>query len=137
MTGSSPAFLDTSFIIRYLTNDLPELAERVARTIEGDKVLILSEMALLESAYVLASRYHVPRAEIVDSLMALVQRRNLRMASVPKARVLEALHLCRDSKRYSLTDALLWAQALENDAAGIYTFDRRFPRSGLPILTGE
>lgn len=137
MTGRAAAFLDTSFIIRYLINDLPELAERAARVIEGDEPLILSEMALLESAYVLASLYHVPRAEIVDSLMELIQRRNLRMASLPKARVLEALHLCRDSKRHSFTDALLWAQAIENDAAGIYTFDGRFPRSGLPILKSE
>ncbi len=62
--------------------------------------------------------------------MMFVQKRNVRMLNLPKELVLEALRLCRDSKRHSFADALLWAEA--RDAGGsVYTFDRRFPKIGL------
>ncbi|HVT18347.1 MAG TPA: PIN domain-containing protein [Thermoanaerobaculia bacterium] len=129
-----PAFLDTSYVVRYLTNDPPEMAARAAAVIDSEQPLVLSEMVLLETAYVLTSVYRVPRAETVDALLALVQRANLRLASLGKPRVLAGLSLCRDSARYSFTDALLWAQALDSGADRLYSFDRRFPAEGLVIL---
>jgi predicted nucleic acid-binding protein len=60
-----PAFLDTSFVVRYLTNDPPAVAELAAAVIDSEERLILSEIVLLESAYVLTSVYGVPRAEVV------------------------------------------------------------------------
>jgi predicted nucleic acid-binding protein len=128
MTGGGPAaFLDTSYIVRYLTRDPPEMAEKAGQVIDGDETVILSEMVLVETVYVLSSVYSVPRDEIVDSLIDLIQRANLRLATLPKVNVLEALQLCRGSGRVSFTDALLWAQAVHMGAARIYTFDRRFP----------
>jgi predicted nucleic acid-binding protein len=127
----APGFLDTSYVVRYLTNSPPDMAAQATRIIDSDQILVLSELALSETAYVLASVYGVARPVLVDALMRLVQRRNLQMADLSKARVLEALRLCRDSKRVSITDALLWAQACERGATTMYTFDRRFPSEGL------
>lgn len=134
MDAASPAFLDTSYVVRYLVNDPPDMAERAAQVIDSDEILMFSEMALLETAYVLTSVYSVPRDAVVDSLTELIQRTNIRLANLPKTRVLEALRLCRDSARVSFTDALLWAQALEMGAERLYTFDRRFPRRGVTLL---
>jgi predicted nucleic acid-binding protein len=133
-SGGSPAILDTSYIVRYLTDDPPDMAKRAAEIIESDEVLILSEMVLLETAYVLSSVYRVPRDVLVDSLSELVQRANLRLATLPKDRVLEALRLCRDSSRVSFTDALVWAQAVEMGAGRIYAFDGKFPSRGVSII---
>lgn len=130
------AFLDTSFVVRYLTDDPPEMAARAAAVIDSDRQLVLSEMVLLETAYVLTSVYRVPRAEVVDALLALVQRANLRLANLTKPRALAGLSLCRDSNRCSFTDALLWAQALDSGAARLYSFDRKFPAQGLVIDHG-
>lgn len=128
-----PAFLDTSYVVRYLTNDPPDMAERASQVIDSDEVLMLSEMIVLESAYVLASVYKIPRPDIVDALSSLIQRRNLRLVQLSKPQALEALRLCRDSKRFSFVDAFLWAQARESGAESIYSFDRRFPSQGLRI----
>jgi predicted nucleic acid-binding protein len=128
------AFLDTSYIIRYLTNDPPDMAARAAAIIDSDEPLVLSEMVLVESAYVLSSFYKVPRAEIVDALMDLVQRSNIRLANLTKTRVLDGLSLCRASKRCSFTDVLLWAQARDSGAERIYSFDEKFPDEGLAIV---
>lgn len=132
--SDTPAFLDTSYVVRYLTNQPPEMAAQASRVIDSDEPLILSEMVILESAYVLGSVYEISRQAIVDALIGLVQRENLHLPVLPKARVLAALELCRNSKRNSFTDVLLWAQALETGAGRIYTFDRGFPSTGIAIL---
>jgi predicted nucleic acid-binding protein len=136
LTGSNaPAFLDTNFVLRYLTNSPPELAEQATRVIDSEEPLILSEWVILESAYVLGSVYRASREDIVDSLMQLVQRQNIHLPILPKPRVVEALELCRPSKRHSFIDAFLWAQAREAGAGRrVYTFDRRFPSQGITVV---
>jgi predicted nucleic acid-binding protein len=134
--SGGPAFLDTSFVVRYLTDDPPAMAVRAAAIIDSERQLVLSELVLLETAYVLTSVYRVPRAQVVDALLDLVQRSNLRLASLAKPRALAGLRLCRDSHRCSFTDALLWAQALDSGAARLYSFGRKFPAEGLLVDHG-
>lgn len=56
MTGARPeGFLDTSVVVRYLTGDPPEMADRAAALIDAGGALILSELVLIETAYVLES----------------------------------------------------------------------------------
>lgn len=132
-----PAFLDTSVLVRYLTGDPPSMADRAAEIIDTDRPLILSELALVETAYVLESFYQVPRDELVDALIALVQRRNISPLTAAKSLVLEGLRQCRPSKRISFTDALLWSEARERGVSRIYSFDRRFPADGLEVVGME
>jgi predicted nucleic acid-binding protein len=110
------------------------MAERAALIVDADEPFFLSELVLVETAYVLSSFYGMERADIVDALTDLVQRENLRSLTLPKSLVLEALQLCRPSKRYSFTDAFLWAQARDCGEAKIYSFDQRFPSAGVAII---
>lgn len=126
-------FLDTSILVRYITGDPPAMAEAAARLLDNDGPFLLSELALLETAHVLAKVYQVPRAALVDALVGLIQKANISLAVLPKTRVMEALLLCRDSKRYSLPDAMLWAQAREMKVEPLFTFDKRFPSQGLEV----
>jgi predicted nucleic acid-binding protein len=130
----APAFLDTSYVVRYLTNDPQHMAAQAATVIDSEEPLVLSEIVLLETAYVLTSVYRVPRTDVVDTLLAFVQRSNLHLANLSKPRALAALSLCRDSNRVSFTDALLWAQALDSGADRLYSFDRKFPSQGLVVV---
>jgi predicted nucleic-acid-binding protein len=109
------------------------MAEQAALLVDTNEPLLLSELVLVETAYVLSSVYGMQRADITDALMDLVQRHNFQSLSLPKPLLLEALRLCRDSKRYSFTDAFLWAQARMLGVA-IYSFDGRFPSEGIEIL---
>jgi predicted nucleic acid-binding protein len=118
-------------IVRYLTDDPPPMAAAAARIIEGDEPLILSEVILAETAYVLTTVYDIPRAAVVDALGAFIQRRNIRLLNLSKPAALEALRLCRDSKRHSFADALLWAEARQGGFGRVYTFDNRFPEEGV------
>lgn len=132
--SESPIFLDTNVIVRYLTNKPLDMAEAAGRIIDSDQTLILSETILAETAYVLASFYQEPRSKIVDALSSFILRRNIQMAKISKALTLDALLLCRESKRHSFADALLWAEAQQSESRKIYTFDRRFPAIGVDLI---
>jgi predicted nucleic acid-binding protein len=126
-------FLDTSVVVRYLTGDPPDLAERAAAVIDRDEPLHLTDVVVAETFYVLTSVYGVPRDEAIDALIAFVQRVNVAPFPLGKGRVLEALTLGRGSERVSVADALVWAAARATPEHRVYTFDLRFPRSGVEV----
>jgi predicted nucleic-acid-binding protein len=128
-----PAFLDASVLVRYLADDPPAMAERAQRLIESDTELNVTETALIETSYVLLRTYGLARAEIVDLLIDLLQRRNIAVHQMDKRMVITALLLCRPSGRVSFGDALIWAAARGAGAATVYSFDRRFPADGLEL----
>jgi len=119
--------VDTSVVVRYLTGDPPELAERAARILDGEEGLLVPAVVIAEAAYVLTSVYGVDREAAVDSLIDLIQKENLCPLDLGKTFVIEGLLLCRPSARVSFADALIWAAARSNDIERIYTLDRRFP----------
>ncbi len=130
----SRAILDTNVILRYLLDAPAEQAEAASRLIDSEQPLILSEVVLAEAAYVLASVYEAPRAEIVDTLIELIQRANIRLGHLPKPLCIQALEMCQNSKRNSFVDVLLWAQANASEAPVVYSFDRRFPGAGVTLV---
>ena len=132
-TPYPPAHLDTSVIVRYLTNDPPPMAAAAAHLIDSDRPLIVSPLILAESAYVLISVYNMPRETVIDALSAFIQRRNIRLHHLTKPLALDALRLCRGSHRHSFADALLWAEA-RTDAGVIYTFNERFPSTSVTVV---
>ena len=104
--GPVSALLDTSMIVRYLTGDPPDLADASARVIDVESDLLISDVALVETAYVLGSVYDVPQETLVDHLIVLIRKANIATLRLPKEHVLEALRLCRPSGRVSFADAL-------------------------------
>jgi predicted nucleic-acid-binding protein len=126
-------FLDTNVVVRYLTNDPPDMASRAALTIEREAPLYLTDVVIVEAAYVMATLYRYAREDIVDGLIAFVQRSNIAMLGLDKATVLDALLLCRPSGRVSFGDAMIWAAARSTGAALVYSFDARFPTDGVQV----
>jgi predicted nucleic acid-binding protein len=130
------ALLDTSVVVRYLTGDPPRLAARAARIIDARETLAVSDVVIAETAYVLASVYRVPRKEVVDSLVAFLQRRNIATLRLDKGTVVHGLLLCRPSNRVSFADAMVWAAARTVRAEAVYSFDERFPAEGVLVKRG-
>ncbi len=126
-------FLDTSVVVRYLTNDPPDMAARAARLIDSEAELLLTDGILGEAAYVLLKRYGVPRAVVVDNLIALVRKRNVTVWRVEKDIAIQALQLCRPSGRVSFADALLWSIARMTADTVVYSFDKRFPAENITL----
>jgi predicted nucleic acid-binding protein len=134
--SEAEALLDTSFVVRYLTDDPPAMAARAAEVVDSDRILAVSTVVLAEVWYVLRDRYQVPREAALDALLGLVGRANIRVLNLSKDVVVSALELCRPSGRVSLADALIWAQARQAGIPVVYTFDQRFPTLDLDVRAG-
>ena len=126
------ALVDPSLLVRYLTGDPPHLAEKAAQVLDGEETLGITEVALVETAYVLESVYGVPRKEVVDALLALLQKANLKAVGGDKDLWMRALLLCR-RRRVSFGDALIWAAALASGVRRVYTLDARFPEEEIAV----
>lgn len=59
-------FLDKSMVVRYLTNDVPRLAEQAAGVIDGGEDLWVTGVMLAEVDYALRSVYQIPREAVID-----------------------------------------------------------------------
>lgn len=125
--------LDTSIIVRYLTGDPPELAEKAARIIDGEESLQVTDVVLAETAYVLTSIYGISRDIMVDHLIAFLQKENISLVALDKGPVLQALLLCKQSGRVSFADAMVWAVARSSEDKVVYTLDTRFPDDSIEI----
>ena len=125
--------LDTSMLVRYLTGDPPELAERASRVIDQVEDLQVSDVVLAETAYVLTSVYKIPREAVIDHLILFLQKENIRPFALSKDNLLQALLLCRPSRRISFTDALVWAAARSTEAKIVYSLDERVSRDGVEV----
>lgn len=130
---SLKGILDTSFIVRYLTGQPPERAAQAREVIDGSLRLGLTDVAIVETAYVLTTVYQMSRDAVVEALAALVQRRNIVTLPAEKEYVVLALLMCRTSGRVSFGDALIWAAARSQKVPIIYTFDDRFPPDGVTL----
>jgi len=129
-------FLDTSVLVRYLTNDPPTLAAQAERIIDGTEELRLTSVVLAETAHVLGRVYQIPRATIVDLLIDFLHAENVTVDGPPKNLVIQGLLLCRPSGRVSFADALIWATIRTADTRVVYTFDARFPADGVEVRQG-
>ncbi len=128
------ALLDTSVLVRYLTGDPPEAADASAQIIDREPDLLITDVVIAETAYVLTSVYGVPRERAVDALVDLLRKANIDTFRLDKGFVLDALLLCRPSGRVSVADALVWAAARSQPDTAVYTLDQRFPEAGVAVL---
>jgi predicted nucleic acid-binding protein len=127
--------LDTSVIVRYLSNDLPDRAEQARRLIESDVPLGITAVALLEVAYVLrGAPYRYARSVVVDALVLLLQRENVHGVGMDAIHAVTTLQLCRASTAVSVGDALIAATGLSAGVSEVYSFDARIGRSGLRVM---
>ena len=121
-------------LVRYLTGEPPHMADVSAQVIDGEGQLLVTDVVLVETAYVLTAVYGVAREAVVDHLIALLRKANIDTFRLDKDLVLEALLLCRPSGRVSFADALVWAAARSEAGAGVYSLDERFPDAGITVL---
>src|SRR5919199_2489754 len=102
----SPRFLDTNVLLRYLTRDDEEKAQRalalLTRVERGEEKLVTSAMVIFETVFTLQHTYKVPRERIRASMGDIIAFPGL---SLPAKRLyLRALELYATT-RLSFADA--------------------------------
>ena len=120
------AFVDANILIRHLTGDPPDQAERATRYLGAADELLMPDLILAEVAYVLESFYGTPRARVAATLRAVL--------AFPAIRVIDADLLQRaievyDVLRLDFADAYLVASAERTGIGVIASFDRGIDRA--------
>ena len=118
--------LDTNVIIRFLTGDHPTHSPRsrnlFSRAAAGEVTLVLTDLALAESAWVLQSFYHLDRAAIAAALKGVVESTGIEVQN--KAMLVNAL------RNFAQTDVnfvdAYHAAVATAESIGIASFDRDF-----------
>jgi len=118
--------LDTNVIVRFLTGDHPAHSPRsrslFARAAAGDVTLIVTDLALAETVWVLRSFYNLDRYAIAAALKDLIESAGIEVQG--KARVLSALRNFAQTD-VNFVDAYHAATAAAESIA-IASFDRDF-----------
>ena len=124
------AFVDTNIIIRHLTGDPPDLADRATAFLSASHELLLADLIVAETVYVLESFYEVPRAQVTGLIRAVIAFPAMR--TLDPALLLRSLEIY-ETHRVDFAEAYLAASAEVAGVAQIVSFDRSLDR--VPSIT--
>lgn len=119
------AFLDTNVLIRHLTGEPPEQARRATAFLAAAERLLLPDLIVAETVYVLESVYGIGRARIAELVRAVI--------GFPAVAVFDGLLLTRALEVYEtvgidFADAYLVACAEISGVGAVASFDREIDK---------
>jgi predicted nucleic-acid-binding protein len=116
--------IDTNVLVRFLVRDNAVQFERARRLIKREigagEGLFVSLMVLLETEWVLRSRYVMEKSEIAEALSGLLDATELRFEDEPA--VEETLYVWKDSAA-DFADCLIGAHNQRQGCRATATFD--------------
>jgi predicted nucleic acid-binding protein len=121
------AFVDTNVLIRYLTGDPPPMADRAGAYLRQESGLLLTDIVVAETVFVLESYYGAPRAPIAAAIRSLLALSSV--AVVDSAVLLRAIEVY-EVDRLDFAEAYLVACAETTGVGRIASFDRDIDRVG-------
>lgn len=126
MGGEAPrltALLDTNVLIRHFTGEPRGQAERAAELLSGGETLVLTDLIVAETAYVLGSVYKLGRELVADLLRVVIAHPTIEVSDA--AILLRTLALFANGHEFA--DAYLIARA-EASCGRVASFDRGIDR---------
>lgn len=119
------AFVDTNILVRHLTGDPPEEAARATAFLASAPELLLADLVVAETVYVLESFYDVPRGQVADAMRSLVALRSI--VTVDPALLLRAIEV-HEHDRLDFAESYLVACAETTGVNRVASFDRSIDR---------
>ena len=119
------AFVDTNVLVRHLTGEPPEVASRATAFLNREQELLLADLVVAETVYVLESFYNAPRPQVAEAMRALLALRSV--VTVDHALLLRALEVY-EVDRLDFAEAYLVACAEATGVNIVASFDRSIDR---------
>ena len=119
------SFIDTNVLVRHLTGDPADMAARATAFLANADELLLVDLIVAETIYVLESFYKASREEIADAIRSLVAMNTV--VTVDPALLLRAVEVY-DVERIDFVEAYLVAQAESTGVRSIASFDKSIDR---------
>lgn len=122
----SKCFVDTNLFIRYLTNDEPELADRVEKLLDqagaGELQLITTELVIAETVWVLESSYKLKNREVAPLVRGILATPGL---EVVNADMISRALMLYELQNIDFVDASITVFMGKQGIADIYSYDKK------------
>lgn len=119
------AFVDTNILVRHLTGDPASLAARATAFLRSATGLLLADLIVAETVYVLESFYEAPRPQIAESIRSLLAFDAI--VTVDAALLLRSVEVY-ETARIDFAEAYLVACAETTGINKVASFDRSIDR---------
>lgn len=119
------AFIDTNILVRHLTGDPPDMAQRATRYLASERDLLLVDLIVAETVYVLESFYEAPRSQVAVAIRSMVAFESI--VCVDPALLLRSLEVY-ETDRLDFAEAYLVACAETTEIGRVASFDRAIDR---------
>jgi predicted nucleic-acid-binding protein len=123
------ALIDTNVLVRHLTGDPPETAERATRLLSTSSPghLVLVDLVVAEVVYVLESFYKAPRGQVAEAARSIIGFEAITV--VDEGTLLRAIEIY-EIARLDFAEAYLVAVAESAEVDHVVSFDKSIDRMG-------
>lgn len=118
-------FIDTNIIVRHLTGDPPAMAARATRFLANEPDLLLADLVVAETVYVLESFYEAPRTQVAGAVRSMISFDSI--VCVDPALLLRAVEVY-ETDRLDFAEAYLVACAESTEVNRVASFDQAIDR---------
>jgi predicted nucleic-acid-binding protein len=119
------AFVDTNVLVRHLTGDPPAMARRATRYLASESELLVADLIVAETVYVLESFYEAPRPQVAEAIRSLLALESV--ITVDRDLLLRAIEVY-ETDRIDFSEAYLVACAETTAIGWIASFDKSIDR---------
>jgi predicted nucleic-acid-binding protein len=126
--------LDTNCLLRWLLGDVPEHTAIITAIINSEEKLIIADVALIETVFVLEKIKKISRETIKKVFLAIFEKENIQCN---RELFMEILPIYTSHSKISFVDCYLDVLARRTGAAPLLTFDKKMGNqlSGVKILS--
>jgi predicted nucleic-acid-binding protein len=118
--------IDTNVLVRYLVQDDLDQFEKarklIKREVAAGRRVIINQLVLMETEWVLRSRYSVPKNKIIEAISGLLEAVDVQVED--EAAIEEALYMWKDSSA-DFADCLIAAKNRRMGCRATATFDAK------------
>jgi predicted nucleic acid-binding protein len=119
------AFVDTNVLVRHLTGEPADMAARATAYLGAEAELLLVDLVVAETVYVLESFYEAPRQQVAGAIRSLLALRSV--VCVDTALLLRAVEVY-ETDRLDFAEAYLVACAESVGIGKVASFDKAIDR---------
>jgi len=120
-TAPVSSFVDTNVLVRHLTGDPPEMASRATDFLRREDELLIVDLVVAETVYVLESFYEASRRDVADAIRSLLAMESVVVVDAPL--LFKALEVY-ENDRVDFAEAYLVACAETTGILTVASFDR-------------
>lgn len=121
------AFVDTNVLVRHLVGDPPSMAAQATAYLRSEAELLVTDLVVAETVYVLESFYEVSRQAVATSIRSLLTLNSV--VVVDSALLLRSIEIY-EHERLDFAEAYLVASAESSGVGAVASFDRSIDRVG-------